>query len=216
MAELLREEPGFGDARYADESGGVVEATFVAVSEVLDRLPDLESLTPIERGFWLQQIHRVGSNANVDTMESESLWRCYVAVAAGLMSKREIAAELREAWVIGEERMVERYKDLYSAMAALFGLQLRYCYAWEQFDSAAAALAEGLSIRASVNPYVRGILRATGSGGAEQEWTLFAVCFEGLLREFFEPIEGASPTDMAHDPRKDGVSILTLDEWCDD
>jgi hypothetical protein len=192
VAELLREEPGFGEGPSEGEGVGAPEATFAAVSEVLERLPDLASLSPIERGFWLQQIHRVGSNANVESMSAASLWRCYVAVAAGLTSKRDVPDELRDAWVVGEERMVERYRELYSAMAALFGLQLRYCYTWEQFDTAAGALAEGLSIRANVNPHVVGIRRATGDGGAEQDWTLFAVCFEALLRQFFEPIRGCA------------------------
>ena len=199
VAELLREEPGFGDGAAGD-GVGAADATFAAVSEVLERLPDLESLTPIERGFWLQQIHRVGSNANVETMGAAGLWRCYVAVAAGLMSKPRVPGELREAWEVGEERMVARYKDLYAAMAAMFGLQLRYCYTWEQFDTAAGALGEGLAIRSSVNPHVRGIRRATGAGSAEQEWTLFAVCFEGLLRQFFEPVPGAPAIDVTHEP----------------
>ena len=183
------------------------------MSEVLERLPDLESLTPIERGFWLQQIHRVGSNANVETMATSTLWRCYVAAAAGLTSRAVIPDDLRAAWVAGEERMVERYMDLYSAMAELFGLRLRYCYTWEQLDTAAGALAEGLSIRSSVNPHVRGIRRATGPDGAEQDWTLFAVCFEGLLRQFFEPIPGALPRPTwPTNPPMDGASRLTLDD----
>jgi hypothetical protein len=191
-------EPGFGDDVDGGEVGAL-EATLTEVSAVLERLPDLESLTPVERGFWLQQIHRVGSNANVETMETARLWRCYVAVAAGLMSRRDIPDTLRKAWITGEERMVERYLELYRSMAELFGLQLRYCYTWEQFTTAAGALAEGLAIRAGVNPNVDSVRRRTGPDGTEQDWTLFAVGFEGLLRQFFEPIPGAPPIDVTHE-----------------
>jgi len=33
---------------------------------------------------------------------------------------------------------------------------------------------------------MEGIVRATGPGGGAQEWTLFAVAFEGLVWQFFE------------------------------
>ena len=33
---------------------------------------------------------------------------------------------------------------------------------------------------------MEGIVRATGPDGEMQEWTLFAVAFEGLVRQFFE------------------------------
>jgi hypothetical protein len=104
--------------------------------------------------------------------------------------------------------MVERYKDLYSAMAEMFGFRLRYCYTWEQFDTASGALAEGLSIRSGVNAHVTGIRRATGPGGEVQDWTLFAVCFEALLRQFFEPIPGVPETDLAHE-LSDGSDMRT-------
>lgn len=58
---------------------------------------------------------------------------------------------------------------------------MRYCYTWEQFDTAAGAIAEGIALRVPISPHVTGIMRNMGPDGTEQEWTLFAVCFEALL-----------------------------------
>lgn len=193
-ARLLEEQPGFGSGET-----GALRATEQAVGSWLERLPELDKLDPTERGFWLRQIHRAGSNANQLAMDDSRLWHCYIAVAAGLMSGIFVSDELRESWIQGEAALVGRYKDLYLSMADLFGFQLRSCYTIEQFDTAAAALAEGLTIRSSINPHIRGIVRRTGPGGAEEEWTLFAVCFEGLVRQFFEPRNDVPLTSLEHE-----------------
>jgi hypothetical protein len=53
---------------------------------------------------------------------------------------------------------------------------------------------------------MEGIVRATGPGGAAQEWTLFAIAFEALVQTFFEidpdwvpNVEGI--THSEHPPR---------------
>lgn len=196
---LLVEQPGFGWGDRDDPSEGSLSATLDAVRTVLDEMPDLDGLDPGERGFWFRQVHRAGSDANQYSMDDSKLWQCYVAVAAGLMSQEHVDQRLLDAWRIGEDRLVERYRDLYSTMAATFGLRLRAAYTYEQFDTAAAALAEGLTIRSSINPHTRGIVRPTGPDGGEQEWTLFAVCFEGLVRQFFEPVDDPPFTDLHDD-----------------
>jgi len=112
------------------------------------------------------------------------LWRSHIAVAA---------------WRDGENKLIERYRDLYIGMAAMFGIRLRYCYRWEQFNTAACAIAEGLTIRAPISPHVTGIRRNTALDGSEQEWTLSAVCFEALLRQFLEPDPDRALTTIDHE-----------------
>ena len=115
------------------------------------------------------------------------------------MTKVGSSGELRAAWDEGEQRLIDRYKELYMTMAAMFGFRMRYCYTWEQFDTAAGAIAEGIALRVPISPHVTGIMRNTGPDGTEQEWTLFAVCFEALLRQFFEPDPDSPLTSIDHE-----------------
>lgn len=193
-SKLLREQPGF-----SSNETGALNGTIEAVTQVLNQMPDLKTLSAAERAHWFRQVHRAGSNANQFAMDESRLWHCYIAVAAGLMSGMFVSAELASAWRAGEDALIERYKDLYLTMAELFGFRLRNCYTIEQFDTAAAALAEGLTIRTTINPHTRDILRQTGPNGEEQEWTLFAVCFEGLVQQFFEPIDDPPLIAIKHE-----------------
>ena len=58
---------------------------------------------------------------------------------------------------------------------------------FRQLSVAVGALAEGCSLRQRVDGAMAGILRPTGPGGAEQEWTLFAIGLEALVEMFLEP-----------------------------
>jgi len=198
IAELLRDQPD-SDNTTDDDQRVEITATVDAIGDLLQQLPDLNTITPAERGHWLRQLHRAGSNENVELLGELRLWRSYIAVAAGLMSRRDPPAELVAAWRDGEHKLIERYRDLYIGMAAMFGFRLRYCYTWEQFNTATNALAEGLTIRAPISDHVTGIRRNTALDGTEQEWTLFAVCFEALLRQFFEPDPDNPLTTIDHE-----------------
>jgi hypothetical protein len=186
-AKLLREQPG--DAADPN-SEGALNATMESVTQILENeLPaDLAALTAEKRGWWLRRMYRVGSNANQGVMDSSRLWATYMAVASSLasMSRDQIPPDILDAWQNGEDLLAARYKDLYSTMATMFGFRLRYCYTWEQFDVVAAALAEGLAMRARVNRHAW-VSRQTGPGGEAEDWSLFAIAFEGLIRQFFEP-----------------------------
>lgn len=194
-AKILREQPGSG----TNDLEGALTETLAAANEVLGQMPDIAGMSPAERGHWLRETHRRGSHANQTVMDGSRLWHIYVAVAAGLMSQDEVPEELLKAWADGEFALIERYKDLYRSMAELFGFRLRYCYTWEQFDTAAGALAEGLMLRSKVNPHLNGIIRKTGPNGEEQDWNLFGICFEGLIRQFFEPDDGEIETLIDHE-----------------
>ncbi len=86
---------------------------------------------------------------------------------------------------------------VYEPMAELFGLVPKEHYgdhAWEYFAVAAASLAEGLAPRyfLGTRRLVEGVLRPDPVGGT-QEWSLFAIVFEKLIEEFFEPPTFPSP-----------------------
>ena len=72
-------------------------------------------------------------------------------------------------------------------MISYLGFRLREEFTLHQFVIAADALSQGYGLRDRIDSSIdERILRPTGPGGEAQEWTLFAVAFEGLIRQFFE------------------------------
>ena len=69
----------------------------------------------------------------------------------------------------------------------------------EQFDAAAGAIAEIIAVRVPVSSHVTGIMRNMGPDGTEQEWTLFAVCFEARYRRAPIPKGSSTPTRVTAD-----------------
>ena len=193
---ILREQPGIGDQGL---SSGGLQDTMEAVSSVLDTMPELESLTPEERGEWLRRVFREGTNSNHLMADRSQLWQTYVAISASLLSQQTVSSNLEAAWRHGEDTATLRYQNLYQLFAQMFGLRLRYAYTWPQFATAVSALSEGLMIRSNVSPHVRELTRCTGPNGEPEHWTLFGVAFEGLIRQFFEPDDGALETILGHE-----------------
>jgi len=76
---------GSGDAGPQERFHNALAATLAALGEVFEAMPDLSSATTAERGFRLRQIHRVGSNANQESMNDWMMWRCYISVDALLL-----------------------------------------------------------------------------------------------------------------------------------
>ena len=72
-------------------------------------------------------------------------------------------------------------------MISYLGFRLREEFTLHQFVIAADSLSQGYGLRDRIdNSFAERILRPTGPGGEDQEWTLFAVAFEGLIEKFFE------------------------------
>lgn len=181
---VLEEQPAVGDGGAFD--GTALTETLVAVSSVMEDMPDLSGLTPEQRGDWLRKIFKAGTDANLAMAEDSLLWRSYVAIGTVALSQPSASASLQAAWVKGDEATATRYLNVYSVLASMFGLRLRYCYTWPQFTTAVSAVSEGLMIRSNVREEVRVLERDTGPDGDTERWTLFAVCFEALVNQFFE------------------------------
>ena len=196
-ARVLEEQPAMGDD--GSDASALTE-TLLAVSAMIESMPDLATLSPAERGDWLRRIYRAGTDANLAFADDSLLWRSYVAIGTVALSQPSASAALQAAWVKGDEHTATRYLNVYSVLASMFGLRLRYCYTWPQFTTAVSALSEGLMIRSNVREDVRVMDRFTGPDGEAERWTLFAVCFEALTRQFFEPDDSGIVTDIEHEP----------------
>jgi len=193
---VLQKQPTL-DGQEMD--GGGLTPTLIAVTALLESMPNLDDASAEVRGYWLRQITRTGAQQNESSIENSQLLKSYVAISAALASLPEIPTDLSVAQAQGDAYVAQRYRNLYLRVAELFGYQLRYCYSWEQFTTAVVAFARGLIIRANQTPETQGIERFTGPDNEAQEWTLFAVGLEALVRQFFEPVPGEQPTSLEHE-----------------
>lgn len=170
------------------------ESTVSAVTDVLSLHGDIQNLTPADRGRILQQAIRAGTRANLEALRQSPTWGIYVGVAAAVSSRDsspsmldEHDGSLREALADGEVSEMRMLLEMYSGLLLLFGLRIREPYELGQFAAAAAALLDGILLRMPYNPHLRDFDRATGSGQALEQWTLFGMAFEGLVKQFVEP-----------------------------
>lgn len=195
---VLEEQPAVGDDGTFD--GTALTETLVAVSTMIEDMPELAGLSAAERGYWLRQIYRAGTDANLALAGDSLLWRSYVAIGTVALSQPSASDALRAAWAKGHETSTTRYLNVYSVLASMFGLRLRYSYTWPQFTTAVSALSEGLMIRSNVRDDMRIIERRSGPDDESERWSLFAVCFEALVNQFFEPDPDAEiVTDLSHE-----------------
>jgi AcrR family transcriptional regulator len=184
----------------AQDEGGErnLDTTAAAANAVLAAWPRIPELSPDERWPVLRELIRVASQVNLDTVTVSPLWQAWIGVV-GAASSRNLAADddLRRAILLGEERASTRYVGLYEALAATFGLRPRAPYTYRHFATVSAALVEGLAIRDRASQYTRHIQRATGPGGAMQDWTMFGIAMEAVARQCFESDpDSPSPTPI--------------------
>ena len=124
--------------------------------------------------------------------------------------------EIRAALVAGYDAFNDRIEDAYLAIISFLGFRLRQGFTLRQFTIAADCLGQGCGLRDRVDDSnMDGIIRATGPGGAPQEWTLFAIGFESLVQQFFEIDPDWSPDAIVGEepsPADLGIMITLTDD----
>ncbi len=114
------------------------------------------------------------------------MWVGVWSVAAGA-EPPEYRKRIEAALVSGYNSFNGRIEEVYAALMAFLGFRLRERFTLRQFAVAADSLGQGCGLRDRIDDsHKELILRATGPGGAEQEWTLFGIAFEALVSRFFE------------------------------
>jgi len=167
-----------------DTSRPEVDRTFAALISLLDGA-DLS--TPESRSWLVQQVCRVGANANsVAIAESTnfSLWMSVVASATTAPADQQ--PRLQRAILEGYEAAAKFWEGAFGALSEIVGMRIRSPWTFSQFVTSVTALTEGFSIRQRLEGH-EWVSRPTGRNGEEQEWTLFAVALEALVHQFFEP-----------------------------
>lgn len=176
-------------AAQIGELGVTRGGTFEAAAEVLDAA-DLTAVAG--RDDAVRELCRVAALASFEGILESREWRIWLAIWATAMTTDD-ELEVGESIRCGEMNSVQAVKDaLYIPFAEVLGLRVKDEFGSDgmlMFTLCAAALTDGLAIRMRYSAIpLDGIVRKTGPGGAEQPWHLFAIGFEALVRQFFEPI----------------------------
>ena len=176
----------------AQEGLGEFDKTIQALGPVIEGL-DLS--TPESRARSLREVCRTGGGANVLMLLESPNWSLWIAVWALATAdtwpgdeQRDIYRHrIRAALLDGYDSFTALWEEAYRGLASLVGMRVSAPLTFHQLSVAVGALAEGCSLRQRVDGQMAGILRPTGPGGADQEWTLFAIGLEALLTMFLEP-----------------------------
>ncbi len=168
---------------------GIEDEVDLTLGAVAPLLATVDLTTPEGREEAMRELCRVGGAANLNVMRRSNNWPMWIGVW-GLVTSREpldYRERIAEALVSGCHDFDDRIEEVYTAMVAFLGYRLRERFTLRQFAVAVDCLGQGCGLRDRIDDAnLEGIARPTGPGGAMQEWTLFAVGFESLVRQFFE------------------------------
>jgi hypothetical protein len=178
------------DVLIAVAGDGSVEDIETAQRVAAPLMQRLDVSTPEARSASLREICRVGGALNAQAIHNSPQWPLAIGVwamaASGPPSDERKRIEL--ALLANHDVFTDRIESLYAGMAAFLGLRLRERFTLRDFVIAEDSLSEGYGLRDRIDGgAAKVVLRPTGPGGEEQEWTIFAVGLEALINQFFEP-----------------------------
>ncbi len=163
-----------------------VEQTVSSVSPALADI-DLSSVESRERA--MRELCRLGGAANLQVMREGGNWPLWVGAWQLALSQEnpDYQKRIQTALVEGQDAFNEKIEEVYLAVADALGYRLRTPLTLRQFTVAADALGQGIGLRDQFDSrHMDCIWLPTGPEGEMQEWTLFAIGFDCLVRRFFE------------------------------
>ena len=169
-----------------DEERPEIEATLVAVTEVLDAV-DLSSAEGRMEG--MSELCRLVSEASrrvIIESPSWQLWISVVAIATG-SSNDEQQQRMCSALSEGYRSTTEFWESVYQGLLAHLGLRPRAPFTVALFTKIVMALSEGSTIRQRVDGESETVDLRSGPGDEAQEWSLYGVAIEAVALRFFEP-----------------------------
>jgi hypothetical protein len=152
-------------------------------------LAHVDRSTPEARRAAMQEICRLGGAANLQVMRQSGNWPLWISAWDAVNSNDELGyrARIQTALVAGYDAFNLKIEEVYRAVASLLGYRLRDSLTLRQFTIAIDTMGQGCGLRDRFDSSnMDGILRPTGPGGELQEWTLFGIALDGLVRQFFE------------------------------
>ena len=183
-------------AAVSDENEQEIAEMLTAVEPVF-RSADRSS---IEGRQWaLGELTRVAGDTHFDSLARSRTWQLFVGIWGLAVSRAESAhsAAVTSAAAITYERNTQHFEEIFAAAFSFMGFRIHEGYTLRQLILAVNSLSEGCALRDRIDPVsMRGILRPTGPHGEDQEWTLFSVCVEALIRQFTELDPDFDPTNL--------------------
>ncbi len=177
-----------------EENETEVERTFDAVAPFI---AELDRSTPAAREAAMRELCRLGGAANLEIMRQSDNWPLWINAWDAVNSNDELGyrERIRTALVTGYNAFNDRIEDVYRTVADLLGFRLRDSLTLRQFTIAVDAVGQGCGLRDRFDAsHMSGILRPTGPAGEIQEWTLFGIAMDGLVKQFFELDPDWTPT----------------------
>lgn len=160
-----------------------------AVTGVKPAMAAFDVATPASRSASLRELCRLAGQLNARALRQSTDWPLLIGVWSLAVSgqgsdyRKRIEAALRT----GYDAFTARVEAVYATMTSFLGFRLREEFGLRDFVIAVDSLAQGFGLRDRIDDsMMKSIVRSTGPGGTEQEWTLFGTAFEGLVNQFFE------------------------------
>jgi len=163
-----------------------VEAAGGAFDEVLLRL---DTSTLALRRASLAELIRVTCAQYLDSASGsaaaiQTALITYIAAATGTGQNTELVESFRAT----NERLTDRYIELYDAGMQVVGWRVRDGYTIRRVAATFSAIAEGMLLRHIVEPdALAPIMRPCPLVGADVEWSMLAVSMDALVDYFGEP-----------------------------
>ena len=173
-------------AVVADEVKDLERAVATSTAAVIDTL---DRSTMEGRQAALRELIRRSAEADLDAASASRSWAAVIGIWALATGSRAEGTDhgIYDAIRRGYDASDARGDAVVGALLEFLGLRLRPPLRVDQFTVACSGLVDGCALRARADPGVmRGILRPTGPGGADQEWTLLGIAMEALADQFFE------------------------------
>ncbi len=193
------------DVLVAVALGQIGEGIDVAEAAMAPVLASIDLSTPHSRERATREICRVGGALNMQAVRQSTNWPLSIGVWAAAASGQdaEERTRIREALLAGYDGFTARIEVIYTGMASFLGLRLRERFTIREFVIAADSLAQGYGLRERVDRSAPTLIRPTGPNGEDQEWTIFGIGLEALVRQFFEIDPEWAPVGVANSRRPD-------------
>jgi hypothetical protein len=190
IGRVWQNQAEFQSAVLASVAADEVAMRAIEVADVTRQVAAAGDLSsPDGRRRAVQELARLTAETNLELIGDSATWAAVVGVwALSSATPRDGAGdEIHAALERSYAAVAEHNLAFARGLQAAFGLRLRPGLELEHFTSSISALIKGCALRDRAQPQsLHGIVRPTGPGGADQEWTILGIGMEALFERFFE------------------------------
>ena len=150
---------------------------------IVEALPDIRN-EPFENRIaaMVELCRTVGLvNGYVDDIKKDRTWAVWVSIWATTVADPKSGKRLLPLLHSGEQQTIEDFSVLYAAIFERLGLQPKPGYTTTQFATLAAAITDGLALRAALDPEL-----VTATSPRQGHWNLLGTGFTAIAIEYLE------------------------------